>query len=211
MPLTDRSARSGLCCRSRCEVAPRCTTKLENTHGTEFRELLYPWHPWFGLRVGVHAAIERSSDTVFRCSLSGSDADRWLEVPAWMFDRSACAKVQVADAHVDLAALTHLAALLRRALNDRFTSSNAPLSGVSILSHDQNRGELHAMSNEAAAPLCTTTGRPVRSRTASDDRRHAGMVWAANGDTSGTDQPDDTIDPGACRQEQDRLESGGRS
>src|SRR5262245_26763449 len=23
MPLTDRSARSGLCCRSRCEVAPR--------------------------------------------------------------------------------------------------------------------------------------------------------------------------------------------
>jgi hypothetical protein len=27
-----------------------------------------------------------------------------------MFDRSACAKVQVADAHVDLAALTHLAA-----------------------------------------------------------------------------------------------------
>src|SRR2546430_8750752 len=75
---------------------------------TEFRELLYPWHPWFGLRVGVHAAIERSSDTVFRCSLSGSDADRWLEVPAWMFDRSACAKVQVADAHVDLAALTHL-------------------------------------------------------------------------------------------------------
>src|SRR5262249_58984972 len=24
MPLTARSARSGLCCRSRCEVAPRC-------------------------------------------------------------------------------------------------------------------------------------------------------------------------------------------
>ena len=112
--------------------APRCTIKLENTHGTELRELLYPWHPWFGLRVGVHAAIERSGDTVFRCSLSGSDADRWLEVPAWMFDRSACAKVRVADVHVDLAALTHLAALLRRALNDRFTSSNAPLSGVRL-------------------------------------------------------------------------------
>src|SRR5438094_10381189 len=128
-------------------AASHCTTRLENTHGTEFRELLYPWHPWFGLRVGVHAAIERSSDTVFRCSLSGSDADRWLEVPAWMFDRSACAKVQVADAHVDLAALTHLAALLRRALNDRFTSSNAPLSRVSILSRDQTRGELHATSN----------------------------------------------------------------
>ena len=53
-----------------------------------------------------------------------------------MFERSACVKVRVADAHVDLAALTHLAALLRRALNDRFTSSNAPLSRVSILSRD---------------------------------------------------------------------------
>jgi hypothetical protein len=40
--------------------APRCTTKLENAHSTEFRELLYPWHPWSGLRTGIHEAIERS-------------------------------------------------------------------------------------------------------------------------------------------------------
>src|SRR5437879_3933119 len=114
--------------RERAGVA----TKLENTHRTEFRELLYPWHQWFGLRVGVHAAIERSGGTVFRCNLSGSDADRWLEVPAWMFDQSACARVRVAaGAHVDLAALTALAALLlRHVLNNRFASSNAQLSGV---------------------------------------------------------------------------------
>src|SRR5665811_2410748 len=81
----------------------RCTTRLENTHGTEFRELLYRWHPWFGLQVGVHEAIERSDGIVFRCNLSGSDTDRWLEVPAWMFDRSACARVRVAaDAHADM-------------------------------------------------------------------------------------------------------------
>jgi hypothetical protein len=49
-----------------------------------------------------------------------------------MFGLSACAKVRVADVHVDLAALTHIAVLLRRALNDRFTSSNAPLSGVRL-------------------------------------------------------------------------------
>src|SRR5438093_11349591 len=81
-------------------AAPRCTTRLENAHGTEFRELLYPWHPWFGLRVGVHEAIERSDGSVFRCSLSGSDADRWLEVPAWMFDRSACAGMRASSAAV---------------------------------------------------------------------------------------------------------------
>src|SRR5438552_19155026 len=130
---------------------------------TEFRELLYPWHPWFGLRVGVHAAIERSSDTVFRCSLSGSDADRWLEVPAWMFDRSACAKVQVADAHVDLAALTHLAALLRRALIDRFTSSNAPLLGVSILSQPARRCAPQQVDLFPAEPQTTTGGMPAWS------------------------------------------------
>src|SRR5215831_2825321 len=86
MPLTDRSARSGPCCRSRCEVAPRCTTRLENAHNTEFRELLYPWHPWSGLRIGIHEAIERPGGVVFRCDLTASDANRWLEVPAWMFD-----------------------------------------------------------------------------------------------------------------------------
>src|SRR5215471_21587910 len=92
--------------------------------------LLYPWHPWFGLRVGIHAAIERADGIVFRCSLGGADADRWLEVPAWMFDRPACARVRVAaDAHVDLAALTAVTALLQ-ALNDRPVSPNAPLSSV---------------------------------------------------------------------------------
>jgi hypothetical protein len=136
-------------------VARYCTTRLENNHGTEFRELLYPWypwhpwHPWFGLRVGVHEAIEKADGTVYRCNKSGSDADRWLEVPAWMFDRSACARVRVAaDAHVDLAALTMLAALLQDVLNNRIASSNTPLSGVSSLFRDQNRGEAHATSDE---------------------------------------------------------------
>src|SRR5215471_7890278 len=97
-----------------------CTTTLENTHGTEFRELLYPWHPWFGLLVGIHAAIDKSDGIAFRCSLSGADADRWLEVPAWMFDRPACVRMFVAvDARVDLVALTALMALLQQALNDR--------------------------------------------------------------------------------------------
>jgi hypothetical protein len=39
MPLTDRSARSGLCCRSRCEVAPRCS--LYATRSLAVRDLLH--------------------------------------------------------------------------------------------------------------------------------------------------------------------------
>ena len=142
-----------------------CTTTLENAHGTEFRELLYPWHPWFGLRVGIHAAIDKPDGVVFRCSLSGLDADRWLEVPAWMFDRSACGRVRAAaDACVELAALTALAALLRQVLNDHLASSNAPLSGVLGVSREPNRGELHATPDQAAA------GRRSRSTCSQKDR-----------------------------------------
>jgi hypothetical protein len=52
---------------------------------------LYRWHPWFGLLVCVHQAIDKADGVAFQCTLSGSDADRWLEIPARMFDRAACA------------------------------------------------------------------------------------------------------------------------
>jgi hypothetical protein len=104
--LTDPPRRPGVRCALLLDLR-REGGRRENTHGTEFRELLYPWHPWHGLRVSIHATIDKLDGIVFRCSLSGADAERWLEVPACMFDRSACARVrEAADAHVDLAALT---------------------------------------------------------------------------------------------------------
>ena len=33
-----------------------CTTTFNNAHGTVFRELVYRWHPWFGMRVAIHEA-----------------------------------------------------------------------------------------------------------------------------------------------------------
>src|SRR5712671_2706679 len=59
--------------------AQHCTTAFKNAHGTIFRELLYPWHPWFAHRVAVHEAIGKSNEVVFRCTLSGSDAGRAVE------------------------------------------------------------------------------------------------------------------------------------
>src|ERR1700751_6174340 len=108
----DSTALSASCGRLPHEGVLRCTTGFKNTHGTATRELLYPWHPWFALWVAVHEAIDKADGVVFRCSLSGSDAGRWLEVPAWMFERSACAVARIAtDAHADLAALIMLATL----------------------------------------------------------------------------------------------------
>ena len=40
--------------------------------------------------MAIHEAIDKADGIVFRCTLSGSAADRWLEVPAWMFDRARC-------------------------------------------------------------------------------------------------------------------------
>ena len=72
---------------------------------------MYPWHPWSGFRVGIHEAVKRPGGVVFRCDLKASESERWLEIPAWMFDRSACAGVRLeAKPHTDLAALAGLAA-----------------------------------------------------------------------------------------------------
>jgi hypothetical protein len=131
-----------------------------------------------------------------------------------MFDRLACAKLRLAaDAHAELAALTALAALLQRVLNDRLAPSNASLLDVSILSRDQNRGEVHATPDEADAGATPGAGadRPVRKRIAENDRRDASVVRAAGGDTSGADRPDDMVDPEACRQKSGWLDGGGRS
>jgi hypothetical protein len=150
------------------------TTQLNNTHGTGFRELLYRWHPWFGLPVFVHQTIDKADDVVFRCTRSGSDAARWLEIPAWMFDRVACVDEPVfaAAPHVGLSALSMLAGLLTEVLKARAASSNAPLSGASRTSRDQNRGEAHVRQDDGA---------PAAS-TAEPEHTGSAAQGAANGD-----------------------------
>jgi len=101
-----------------------------------------------------------------------------------MFDRPACVRMFVAvGARVDLVALTALMALLQQALNDRPASLDAPLSGVSILSRDDNRGELHAVPDKAkiGTPRRAAADRPVRRRTNTEDRQRARLVRAAGG------------------------------
>jgi hypothetical protein len=99
-----------------------------------------------------------------------------------MFDHLACARVREAvDAHADLAVLTALAALLRQVLSDRRGSSNAPLLSASILSRDQNRGEVHVIPDEVAARAAARSnkstcsqkdrGRPAACRLGPGQRR----------------------------------------
>ncbi|EHJ59478.1 hypothetical protein NSU_3810 [Novosphingobium pentaromativorans US6-1] len=56
---------------------------------------------------------EKNGAAVFRCSLSGGDCDRLLEVPGWMFDRTARAGWLVASTpQVSMAAIDALSVLL---------------------------------------------------------------------------------------------------
>ena len=93
--------------------------------------------------MAIHEAVDKADGVVFRCALNGSAADRWLEVPAWMFDRTACPHpLQLtASPFVGMNALLALSELLRQASNTPLSSSNAPHSGASRSSHDQNRSD----------------------------------------------------------------------
>lgn len=133
--------------------------------------------------MAIHEAIDKADGVVFRCTLSGSAADRWLEVPAWMFEWAMCPDPPrlTTSPFVSMDALSALPDLLRQTLKPPPSSSNAPYSGASISSHDQNRGEAHdhakpgatasdaGRTTKASAKRLFSTDRSVRRRNADAD------------------------------------------
>ncbi len=177
MRLRNSSARSAPYCRSRHEAVPRCTTRRPNTHGTEVRELLYPWHPWSGQFVHVHEALAKGT-AIFRCSLSGASSDRLVEVPAWMFDRSVSGYWRSLPVpHVGLASLHTLAKLLEEV----GASSQCVAMGAALVSHETSRGDVHA------TPVHDISVRSVLGPTPGEDSGDAAMAGVAGRDTPSAD------------------------
>jgi hypothetical protein len=126
-----------------------CTTRRQNAHGTDEREVLYPWHPWAGRFVRIKEVVVRKTGDVFRCVCCDPSMEVVQELPSWMFDRAACAAVRVlTNPLVDFAALRVLRALLNDTTKDRTLKESAPSNtlplGATMGSHDQNRRETHA-------------------------------------------------------------------
>ena len=67
-----------------------CTTRQSNTHSTESRVVLYPWHPWYGRTVWVYDVRVKTQGTVVDCSLEQTCEAPARQVPQWMFDLSVC-------------------------------------------------------------------------------------------------------------------------
>jgi hypothetical protein len=129
--------------------------RTPNAHRTEERKVLYPWHPWAGCIIRIHEVIEKEAGDVARCSFNDGSLGRLLELPIWMFDHAACAPIRIETfPRVDIAALQALRTLLDATAIGGIAlgvaSSNVPDSGAARVSHDQNRGEVHATPTAAS-------------------------------------------------------------
>ena len=185
-------------------VCASCTTRRHNAHITEQRDLLYPWHPWSGRRVFVHETIDKGGVDVYRCSLSGLAADRWLEVPVWMFERAASANWRIGDApQADITTLGALALLLEEAVRFQHGRPQSLESGAALLSHHPDEGD------DDAAQAEVLSVRSVRK-----PRKRRGGKGAALAEVAGANAPDahdadDTPDPQPRRAKRRRHSNGG--
>ncbi len=94
--------------------ASSCNTR-HNTHGAEVREVLYPWHPFFGREVFILEHLHRAGRPVSWCSLEPETQGRRFEIPDWMFDRACCSRMQLStQSRVCWSALVELRELLDR-------------------------------------------------------------------------------------------------
>ena len=137
--------------------------------------------------------IEKVAGDVARCSHAGA-ADRLLELPIWMFDRSACAPMRVeAFPRVDIAALQVLRVLLDATAIEGvavgLASSNARVPGAARVSHDQNRGEVHATPTAASTRPSKRDAavRLIRHEERRQRGTDAGMADAASTNAPGSD------------------------
>ena len=86
-----------------------------------------------------------------------------------MFDRSACAKVRVADAHVDLTALTNLAAIVQRPLHRASAAPKLPTDRIKLTEHPDT-GALDRKPLLLSPPLTPTPDRSSRFSAATKPR-----------------------------------------
>jgi len=203
-------------CPRKDAAGSHCTIGLKNAHGTECREVLYHWHPWFGLRVAVHEAVNRSDGIIFRCTLTGGSG-RQLELPAWMFERAACRDCSppASTPLVSTAGLRALSDLLRDVLWRARASSASPCDAscasrneegeARVRQHDKTPNEGIERPARGAAAV-----RPVRREPATLDRRCPDMVGPSGQGKKRADRPVETTDPGARRSGAARRSSGGQ-
>ena len=165
------------------------STARNNTHGAVEREVLYPWHPWFGRVIRIHGVIRRGSGDVWRCSLDA--AGERIEVPSWMFDRAVCSGIgMTASPHLDAASLMALKNLLADCGASSDPLSHRPDSDARSHTCDPNGGDGHGDPQGGPEATSTTRSatRSVRGVGCRASRRDADLAASAGRRTGGSDK-----------------------
>jgi hypothetical protein len=166
-------------------AAPRCRRRQHNAHVTERREVLYPWHPWFGMTVHIHQVVEKRLIGTLRCSVDGAASGRWLELPAWMFDRAICLPITLASSpRAHLAALQSLRELFIE-LRQSLPAMAAAGSGAQKNPRHQNRRSADAQPVPRFEKTAASSG-PIQS--VRQPTGWAAMASVAAGDSVGSDR-----------------------
>jgi hypothetical protein len=143
------------------------TTNQPNTHSTESREVLYPWHAWHGRSVWIRQAMVKNGVAIFHCGLEQA-ASRLLQIPQWMFDRTTCRGMHLAPTPaISINAMLELKRLLVSATSgghQRAAAADAAMSSPMVRRHEQ-------MQSSPAQGRGWTLAHRGRSEFRSDSRR----------------------------------------
>lgn len=191
-----------------------CTTRRQNAHGTDEREVVYPWHPWAGSIVQIRQIIETASGVRARCSVGGGALVR--EIPIWMFERSQCTLMRLEkSAHVTVGALADLQVLLAQAQSRQSVESLSRIgalgSGAEWTSQDESRGDDHATSNQhlPSPPNQNEPARAVRTGCSSGCGIDAAVADLAGGGQRDADGATGSVASGTCTRRLPSRPGGG--
>lgn len=183
------------------------TTRRNNAHGTEEREVLYPWHPWFGRVIRVHEVIRRGSGHILRCGFGGTGGR--IELPSWMFDRAVCMSMSLAASpHISGTALTALKILLVDCGSGRDPLADRPDSDAGSDTRNPNRGDDHGIPARTSAKANTV--RSLRSAGGGTSGRDSGLATSAGSRAADGDKTDGPP-PRRSRTRRSGGTSGGRA
>jgi hypothetical protein len=154
----------------------RCTTRQSNTHGSELRKLVYPWHPWAGREIWIGETLSRNGGTILRCVVDHSSNAPAIEIPQWMFETAVCWQMRLeASPWVNVEALRELKGSLAfrlRGLGEAvIEAQHCPLSLEG--GADESRGEV-------------ATGDATQTVSAGDSNSELAAVAARNPAIDGT-------------------------
>jgi len=173
------------------------TSRQNNTHNIESREVSYLWHPWYARAVVVHEAFTRNGRAVCRCSVDENPGARLLEIPQWMFDSATCSRMRPATVPmVSCGALLDLKALLQCApfpdsdvvLQGQHRSLLSPGGADAKITNPTESRSIQTVSSTPEAPLLAgaacrnqTENNKVAGATAARAHRKSRRLWQQKG------------------------------